>query len=84
MFFLAPVIALFLAFQQADEPPAAILAPYLPTPDSIVEKMLQMGHFEAAVFLVRFGNGVHAARYQRFDAADSGARDEARLARGGA
>ena len=62
MLFLAPLFALLLAFAPADppaadEPPTAILAPYLPTPDTIVEKMLQLGHLKAGEKMCDLGSG---------------------------
>jgi protein-L-isoaspartate O-methyltransferase len=57
MLFLYPLFALFLLSQQADDPPSVILAPYLPTPDTIVERMLRLGHLKAGEKMCDLGSG---------------------------
>jgi protein-L-isoaspartate O-methyltransferase len=63
MLFLAPLFAFLFTFQQADtvpqadEPPSAILAPYLPTPDTIVERMLRLGQLKAGEKMCDLGSG---------------------------
>src|ERR1700722_6684137 len=70
-FFLA--LSVGALFVSAQDPPAEKLAPYYPTPESIVDKMLQLGGLKAGEKMFDLGSGdgrtvIMAARKYKADA----------------